>query len=189
MSDERDSIEDKGEKLMARIKISTIIRGIKELFHRYPQTRMILPFAKDAIENGTEQINSYLTGKSIYIGKKGNKSKAVVLDENKPFLIANGYKIEFLKDGRLLLTKLESTANSIDIKIGGDGKPLKFTSVDDLTKVVYDTGLLDDITDDDRQSYENIKAKIEGGNLTDFNVDNIVNTVKEISKDVQNQNK
>lgn len=186
MAEEQESNSD---KLMSRIKMATVVRGIKELFRKYPQTRMILPFAKEAIENITSQINEYLNGKSIYAGYKNGKSKAVVLDEKKSFLICNGFEVQTNKEtGQFILTPLkEITPQSVVIKIGGDGKPLEFKAVEDFTHKVYETGLLDEITDEDRVNYDVIKNKIDNSDFTNMNVDNIVNNIKEIGNGLKAQ--
>jgi len=133
--------ESLADKLMAKIQKQAIISGIKHFLNKNPKARAILPFIKDGIDNAKAEGEKYLgeAEKVIVIGRKLGKTRILIIDSTKPFSISTGLKIEFDSDKpeTILLNK----------------------EIDDYLSEIYETGILDGITEEDRKNYEEMKEK------------------------------
>lgn len=137
MAEETESMAD---KIMARIQKQAIIAVIKKMLGKYPQAKAFLPFVKDGIEHAQAESEKYLgdAEKLIVIGRKFGKTRVLIIDSTKPFSISTGLKIDYDADKpeTILVNK----------------------EIEDYIKEIYDTGILDDITEEDKKKYEEIKT-------------------------------
>lgn len=137
MAEETESMAD---KIMARIQKQAIIAVIKKMLGKYPQAKAFLPFIKDGIEQARAESEKYLGDgeKLILIGRKFGKTRVLIIDSTKPFSISTGLKIDYDADKpeTILVNK----------------------EIEDYIKEIYDTGILDDITDEDKKKYEEMKT-------------------------------
>lgn len=143
------------DKIMSKIKKQTVINGIKELFRRFPQAKMILPFAKDSIANGKLQVMEYLGNddKMILIVSRGGMPRIIVMDAKKPYIISP-----------------EKISSSVPLLLN--------KTIEDYEKELMETGIFEEMTDEDKINYEAMRNKLDGQNLADLDFSNIGQTLK-----------
>jgi len=92
MAEDKESLKD---RLMNSIKKQTMINGIKAMFKKFPQARIILPFIKDAIDTAKAESDKYLgdADNIIIIARKKGITNLVVINGKKEFTISTGLKI------------------------------------------------------------------------------------------------
>lgn len=138
--------ESIADRLLNRIQKQTVIRTIKEFLKRNPKLVSILLFLKDLVDAGTEQSEKYLgnADKVIIIGRKNGETRIMIIDGNKEFTLSTGLKLKVAADALI-----------------------KNECLDDYIKeYVHDSGVLDDITEEQRQEYK--KMKESGTGAIDF---------------------
>lgn len=143
--------ETLAERLMARIQKQTIINGIKHMFVKFPQARILLPFLKDSLESVKIESDNYLgdADNIIVIGRKKGITNIVIIDGKKPFTITTGLEI-----------KQDKTNPAVT----------KIQSLNHYYKEIFDSGIFDDISEEDNKKFLEMKANGGIENLFDVNV-------------------
>lgn len=126
------------DRLMDRIQKQAIINGIKTVFKKFPQARVILPFLKDALTTVTEQTDTYLGDADhiIIIGRKQGVSNLVILNGKKKFTLTTG---------------LQLTTDKTDSAI------VAIEPFNKYLKEIHESGIFDLITDEDTQKFKEMK--------------------------------
>lgn len=131
--------ENLTDRLLDRIKKQTIINGIKTVFKKFPQARVILPFLKDTLGTATKEIDSYLGDADhiIIIGRKQGISNLVIINGKKKFTLSTGLNI----------TQDKTDPAIVDIQ-----------PFNKYLKEIEESGIFDLITEEDTKKFEEMKA-------------------------------
>ena len=138
-----ESIQD---RLLNRIKKQTVIKTIKEFLKRNPKLAVIALFLKDMADGLKGQSEEYLgnADKVIVIGRRNGETRIFIIDGNKEFTLSTGLKLKVAKDA---LLKNEHLDNYIQ-------------------EYIYDSGILNDISEEQKKQYEEMKSS--GTGVMDF---------------------
>lgn len=137
MTDEKESLKD---RLMNSIKKQTMINGVKAMFKKLPQARIILPFLKDAIDMAKAESDKYLgdADNIIVIGRKNGITNVVVINGKKEFTLSTGLKI---------------TQNKADAAV------VMIQPIDKYLDEINSSGIFEMITEEDNKKFQQIKEK------------------------------
>lgn len=138
-----ESIQD---RLMNRIKKQTIFRTIKEFLRRNPKLGFLPLVIKDVADNLKEQTEEYLgnADKVVVIGRRNGETRIFIIDGNKNFTLTTGLKLKVDKDALIMNQRLDQY----------------------VQEYVYDSGILEGITEEQKQKYEEMKSG--GSGITDL---------------------
>lgn len=138
-----ESIQD---RLMSRIKKQTILNTIKEFMKRNPKLAFLALVIKDFADGLKSQSEEYLgnADKVIVIGRRNGETRIFIIDGNKEFSLTTGLKLKVAKDALLKNEHLDNYIN----------------------EYIYESGILDEITEEQKQQYEQMKSS--GTGVVDF---------------------
>lgn len=131
---------------MDRIKKQTVFNTIKEFLKRNPKLGVIALFIKDIADGLKGQSEEYLgnADKVIVIGRRNGETRIFIIDGKKEFYLSTGLKLKVQKDALLTNEHLDNY----------------------IKEYIYDSGILNEINEEQKQQYEQMKSS--GTGVMDF---------------------